>query len=80
MAKTMSRMEELQCTCNLGSGLIGVILCAAALFFLVKGWIMQTGNEAWFMTYIWYLVGMVLLVAGHVFKKKGMNCRKCCGM
>ena len=74
-------MAKQKCECNPGTGIIGVLLLAVGIYFLVWGFIDQTSNAISWSSWNWsagllYLIGVFLLGFGHIFKHKGYGCCK----
>ncbi|MDO8556670.1 MAG: hypothetical protein Q7R96_05875 [Nanoarchaeota archaeon] len=80
MAKMMGKSEP-TCTCNLGLMVVGLIVMALGLWFTVKGIMTQwNGLDTWWMTAVWYIIGIFGLCLGKMLKWKAIgSCPKCCG-
>lgn len=78
-------MVKGKCSCNLGMGILGLILLTAGLYFVVWGFITQTVSAISWSLWNWnallfYLIGIVLIGLGKMSKYKGYGCCSVHGM
>lgn len=72
-------MAKNKCNCNFWVGLLGLLLMAFGVYFLVWGFVTQTTSSiswnSWnFEAMLYYLVGLGILMLGKIAK-----CRSCSG-
>lgn len=68
-----------KCGCRPGMGIFGVILVAVGIYFGVWGFMVQRGSVISWSMWNWnamllYLIGILLIGFGKMYKHKGYEC------
>lgn len=69
----VAKKSGAKCSCNVGVGIVSLILFAVGLWIIVNGFITQWNSpdtSNWWTVMLWYLVGFVVLVLGKMAKWK----------
>ena len=78
MAKKMmgAMSAKKGCSCSMGKMILAVILIAAGLYAVVAGFQLQTdfSGIGMFKIFLYYVVGIFLMVVGKFFKKCSYMC------